>query len=78
MDGLYLNKATAFKYLRGCMTAASGDLDREIQARLQGTGNTWRSINGIIYNERMPMRLRKQVYKTMVSSEERTGGWGWE
>jgi hypothetical protein len=42
-------------------------LDREIQARLQqGTGNTWRNVSGIICDKRMPIRLKAQVYKTMV------------
>jgi hypothetical protein len=43
-----------------------GDLDCEIQARLEGTGNTWRNNGGIIFDKRMPMRLKTKVYKTMV------------
>ena len=58
-------KQTAFRYL-GSWLHECGDLDREIQARLQGTGNTWRNVSGIIYDKRMPMELKTQVYKTMV------------
>lgn len=65
LDGQQLKQTTAFRYL-GSWLHESGDLDREVQARLQGTGNTWRNVSGIIYDKRMPMRLKTQVYKTMV------------
>ena len=65
VDGQQLKQTTAFRYL-GSWLQESGDLDREVQARLQGTGNTWMNISGIIYDRLMPMRLKAQVYKTMV------------
>ncbi|CAB4025844.1 Hypothetical predicted protein [Paramuricea clavata] len=37
VDGQQLKQTTAFRYL-GSWQLESGDLDREIQARLQGTG----------------------------------------
>ena len=64
-DGQQLKQITAFRYL-GSWLHESGDLDREVQARLQGTGNTWRNVSRIIYDKRMPMRLKTQMYKTMV------------
>lgn len=41
-------------------------LDKEIQARLQNTGKTWGNVIAIIYDKRIPIRLKMQVYKTMV------------
>ena len=60
-----LKQTTAFRYL-GSWLQESRDLDREVQARLQGTGNTWRNISGIIYDRQIPMRLKAQVHKMMV------------
>ena len=63
--GQQLKQTTAFRYL-GSWQQESGDFNREIQARLQGTGNTCRDVSGIIYDKRMGIRLKIQVYKTMV------------
>ena len=38
VDGQQLKQITAFRYL-GSWLHESGDLDREVQARLQGAGN---------------------------------------
>ena len=43
VGGQQLRQTTAFRYLESWQHE-SGDLDREIQARLQGTGNTWRNV----------------------------------
>ena len=45
VDGQQLKQTAAFRYLRSWLQER-GNLDREVQARLQGTRNTWRNING--------------------------------
>lgn len=65
VSGQQLKQTTAFRY-PGSWLHESGDLEREIQARLHSTGDTRRNVSGIIYDILIPIRLKTQVYKTMV------------
>ena len=44
----------------------NGELDRKIWARLQGGGNAWNKVSGVMYDRKIPMSLKSQVYRTMV------------
>ena len=44
----------------------NGELDREIWLRLQGGGNAWNKVSGVMYDRKIPMSLKSQVYRTMV------------
>ena len=47
VEGQQLKQTTAFRYL-GSWLNKSGDLDREVEARLQEIGNPWRNVSGVI------------------------------
>ncbi|KAK4314273.1 hypothetical protein Pmani_014425 [Petrolisthes manimaculis] len=76
VDGQQLKQIQAFKYL-GSWIQESGDLEREVQARLQGMGNAFRNVSGVIYDRRMPLRLKAQVYRTMVRPAALYGAETW-
>ena len=40
--------------------------NQEIRARVQGIGAAWNNVSGVMYDRRMPVRLKKQIYKIMV------------
>ena len=75
-EGQQQKQTSAFKYL-GSWLQESGDLDREVQARLQGIGNACRGVSGVIHDKKMPSRLKAQVYKTMVRPVAVYGGETW-
>lgn len=52
MDSQQLKQTTSFRY-SGSWLQENSDQDIEEQERLQGIGNAWRSISGIIYDKRM-------------------------
>ena len=33
---------------------------------MQGIGAVWNNVSGVMYDRRMPVRLKKQIYKIMV------------
>lgn len=56
---------SAFKYPGSCLHKR-GDLEWEVQGWLQGSGNEWRKVSGVISERKMLMRLKSQVHKTMI------------
>ena len=64
INGQALKQTAAFKYL-GSWVHEQGGLDQEIRARVQGIGTAWNNVSGVMYDRRMPARIKKQIYKTM-------------
>ena len=65
INGQALKQTAAFKYI-GSWVLEQGGLDQEIRARVQGIGAVWNNVSGVMYDRRMPVRLKKQICKTMV------------
>ena len=40
--------------------------NQEIRARVQGIGAAWNNVSEVMWDGRMPVRLKKQIYKIMV------------
>lgn len=52
-------------------------MGREVHARLQGIGNAFRNVNGVIHDRQLPLRLKAQVYRTMVRPAALYGAETW-
>ena len=44
----------------------SGDCERKIKKRVQAGWNGWRRVSGVIYNKRLPARVKGNVYSLVV------------
>ena len=65
VEGKQLEQVKSFKYLGG-VVEERGTLDEEVKARIRSAGANWRKMSGIVYDRRMPMKLKSKVYKTVV------------
>ncbi|CAG5042937.1 unnamed protein product [Parnassius apollo] len=55
-----------FRYL-GSVLDASGDNDRDIEARISAAWAKWREVTGIICDPKMPVKLKGQLTSNIVS-----------
>ncbi|CAG5029731.1 unnamed protein product [Parnassius apollo] len=60
-----VDRTDSFRYL-GSVLDASGDIDRDIKARISAAWAKWREVTGVICNPKMPVKLKGQVYKTII------------
>ncbi|CAG5055753.1 unnamed protein product [Parnassius apollo] len=65
-----------FRYL-GSVLDASGDIDRDIKARLSAAWAKWREVTSIICNPKMPVKLKGQIYKTIIRPVLNYGSEAW-
>ena len=54
-----------FKYLASTVQE-SGGCEREIKKRVQAGWNGWRRVSGVIYDRRLPARVKGKVYSSVV------------
>ena len=54
-----------FKYL-GSTVQESGSCEREIKRRVQAGWNGWRKVLGVIYERKLPARVKRKVYSAVV------------
>ena len=44
----------------------SGSCEREVKKRVQPGWNRWRKVSGVIYDRRLPARVKRKVYSTVM------------
>ena len=67
MEDAKVPRVKEFKYL-GSMVQESGGCEREIKKRVQAGWNGWRRVSGVICDRRLPARVKRKVYSSMVRS----------
>ena len=60
-----LNKVEKFKYL-GVTVSENGNPEQTVKARISAAWNWWRECSRVIYDKKMPRKLKIKVYKTVV------------
>ncbi|CAG5009407.1 unnamed protein product [Parnassius apollo] len=65
-----------FRYL-GSVLDASGDIDRDIKARISAAWAKWREVTVVICDPKMPVKLKGQVYKTIIRPVLTYGSEAW-
>ena len=65
MDEEIIKKVPAFKYL-GTHVSEDGELDVEVNHRIQCGWNSWRRLSGVLCDKKINVRLKGKIYKTAV------------
>ena len=65
LDGEVIKSVDGFKYL-GLTITVDGSEEREVTRRIQAGWKNWREVSGVLCDERMPVKLKGKVYKTVV------------
>ena len=64
-----------FKYL-GSTLVENGELDAEVNHRVQSGWRNWKKVSGVLCDRRMKVKIKGKVYKT--SNGVRSGDMGGE
>ena len=65
MEDAKVPKIKEFKYLRSTVQE-SGGCEREVKERVQAGWNGWRRVSGVIFDKRLPARVKGKVYSSVV------------
>lgn len=60
-----VKKVNHFKYL-GSVFDEKGEMEREVNHRVQAGWKNWRDITGVLCDRKMPVKLKGKLYKTVV------------
>ena len=65
MENTKMPRVKEFKYL-GSTMQESGGCEREVKRRVQAGWNGWRKVFGVIYDRRLPAKVKGKVYSSVV------------
>ena len=65
MEDTKVPRVKEFKYL-GSTVQESGSCEREVKRRAQSGWNGWRKVSGVICDRRLPARVKRKVYSSVV------------
>ena len=65
LEGEPLPSVNSFKYL-GSVIAGSGGCGKDVDGRIKVAWSRWRDLSGVIYDKKVPMKLKSKMYKTVV------------
>ena len=65
LQGENLERVNTFKYL-GATLEENGDLDAEMTHRIQSGWKSWKRVSGILCDRRISLRIKGNVYETVV------------
>lgn len=74
INGERVNQTDQFVYL-GSWVMEDGELECELQSRLQRAGRVWNNISGVMYDK--PRRLKAQLYSAVVRPAVLNGAGAW-
>ena len=65
LEGEPLPSVNTFKYL-GSVIDGSGGCGKDVDGRIKVAWSRWRDLSGVIYDKKVPMKLKSKLYKTVV------------
>ena len=65
LQGEPLKRVERFTYL-GSTLAEDGELDAEVTHRVQSGWKNWKRVSGVLCDRRMNMKIKGNVYRTVV------------
>jgi hypothetical protein len=65
MQGYELKKVTNFKYL-GSTLSEDGEIDLEVEKRIQAGWMRWKSLSGVLCDKRISTKVKGKVFKVAV------------
>ena len=63
LNGEELKNVDHFKYL-GSVIDKDGTIDRDVDLRVQAAWSSWRKLTGVLYDRKIPLRLKAKIYET--------------
>ena len=60
-----LQKVKSFKYL-GCIIQDNGEIEQDVNHRIQAGWSKWRSASGFICDKKVPLKLKGKFYRTAI------------
>ena len=76
MQDYVLKKVNSFKYL-GSTMSKDGDLEEEVEKRIQGGWRNWKRMSGVLCHRRISARKKGKVYKVAVRPAMTYGSETW-
>jgi len=64
-NGEELNQVDKFKYL-GTTLSEEGGSEMAVRARITAAWNKWRQCSGVLYDRKMPRKLKVKIYNTVI------------
>jgi hypothetical protein len=65
LDGQVVPKKDTFRYLRS-MLQKDEDIDEDLSHRIKVSWLKWRQASGVLYDPRVPLRLKSKFYRTVI------------
>ena len=65
LQDVLLNKVKGYRYL-GAYVEEGGELDSEVEKKVQAGWCRWREVSGILCDKSMPLKLKGKYYSTVV------------
>ena len=65
LEGEPLPSVNSFKYL-GLVIDGSGVCGKDVDGRIKVAWSRWRDLSGVIYDKKVPVKLKRKLYKTVV------------
>jgi hypothetical protein len=65
LNGQVVAQKDTFGYL-GSMLQKDGDIDEDVRHRISAGWLKWRQVSSILYNRRVPQKLKGKFYRTMI------------
>ena len=65
LNGEELKNVDHFKYL-GSVIEKDGTIDKDIDFRVQAAWSSWRKLTGVLYDPKIPLRLKAKVYEAII------------
>ena len=65
LNGEELKNVDHFKYL-GSVIDKDGTIDRDVDLRVQAAWSSWRKLTGVLYDRKIPLRLKAKINETII------------
>ena len=65
VNGDELKNVDHFKYL-GSVKDRDGTIDRDVDLRVRAAWSSWRKLTGVLYDRKIPLRLKAKVYEAII------------
>ena len=65
LNGEELKHVDHFKYL-GSVIDKEGTIDKDVDLRVHAAWSTWRTLTGVPYDRKIPLRLKAKVYEAII------------
>ena len=65
LNGEELKNVDHFMYL-GSVIDKDGTIDKDVDLRVQAAWSSWRKLTGVLYDRKIPLRLKAKVYEAII------------